>query len=66
MTKVILSRIVLMLVDQGLTDYQMMVQVVHPQFDAVLVVLIEIVVAEKHSVRDQWTDSGPETDSHRG
>ena len=66
MTRVISSRIVLMLVDQGLTDCQMMVQVVHHQFDAVLVVLIEIVVAAKHSVRDQWTDSGPETDSHRG
>ena len=55
-----------MLVDQGPTDCQMMVQVVHHQFDAVLVVLIEVVVAAKHSVRDQWTDSGPETDSHRG
>ena len=66
MIKVILSKIVWMLVDQGLTDCQMMGQVVRHQFDVVLVVLIEIVVAEKHSVRDQWTDLGPETDSHRG
>ena len=66
MIKVILSKIVWMLVDQGLTDCQMMGQVVRHQFDVVLVVLIEKVVAEKHSVRGQWMDLGPETDSHRG
>ena len=66
MTKVILSKIVLMLVDQGLTDCQMMVLAVHHLFDAVLVVQIVIVLAEKHSVRDQWMGSGLETDSHRG